>query len=62
MPVRSYETYPVKDHIKNCLIGKEFGFSDCFSNTTEQYRIYLKDHLEKFNVKKNMIFFTHTYS
>lgn len=52
MPVRSYETYPVKRQIKNDLIGKEFGYADSYSNTTEQYQMYLQDHLEKFNVNK----------
>lgn len=50
MPVRSYETYPVKEHIKSDLIGKEFGFPDTIKNTTEQYQIYLNKHMDKFNV------------
>ncbi len=50
MPVRSYETYPVKEHIKSDLIGKEFGFPDSYG-TTEQYQKYLKEHTEKFEVK-----------
>jgi len=50
MPIRSYETYPVKEQIKSDLIGKEFGYADSYINTSEQYRIYLRDHMEKFNV------------
>lgn len=50
MPVRSYETYPVKDQIKSDLIGKEFGFPDTSKGLTEQYKNYLKKQQEKFNV------------
>ena len=56
MPERSYETYPVKEHIKYDLIGKEFGLDVSPKNSTEQYQKFLKKHTEKFNVYYLFIF------
>jgi hypothetical protein len=50
MPQRSYETYPISKHIKNDLIGKDFGYDDNCKHSTEQYKKYLKTHKEKFDV------------
>lgn len=48
MPVRSYERYPVAKAIKNCLVGKDFGYDDNAKDTTEHYKKYLAKHKEKF--------------
>jgi hypothetical protein len=50
MPERSYETYPISRHIRNDLVGKEFGYDAKCSDTLQQYQKYLKAHNEKIDV------------
>lgn len=52
IPERTYERYPVSKAIKFQTVSKEFGYDNSGKGTGKHYQKFLKEHKEKFNVKK----------